>query len=71
MKTWIVRISIPLNILILVAGLGAWFNRDVFIHAFLDELYKARVSFFESFPLHSENVVMLGDSITQGRRIPG
>jgi hypothetical protein len=41
MKTWIVRISIALNIVILVVGLGAWLNRNVFIHAFLDELYKA------------------------------
>lgn len=66
MKTWLCRISIALNILILALGLGAWFNRDYFVRGFLDTVYTARVSFFNSYPVHGDNIVMLGDSITQG-----
>jgi hexosaminidase len=65
MKKWIFRLSIALNILVIVLALGAWLNRDVFIRAFLAELYAAKVNFFASFPLQSTDVVMLGDSITE------
>jgi hexosaminidase len=66
MKKWVVRISITLNILVIAVCAGAWFNRDVFIRAFVEQLYVARVSFFDSFPLHGGDIVMLGDSITAG-----
>jgi|TARA_R110002072_G_scaffold92860_3_gene206341 lysophospholipase L1-like esterase len=66
MKKWIARFSIALNLLIVVLALGAWFNRDVFISAFVEQLYIARVSFFDSYPLEAGDVVMLGDSITHG-----
>jgi hypothetical protein len=66
MKPWIYRVSLALNLLILVAGLGVWFNRNTFIDLVLIQLSNARVSFFDSFPLHSSDVVMLGDSITAG-----
>jgi lysophospholipase L1-like esterase len=66
MKKWLFRISITFNVLVIALCLGAWLNRDLFIDAFLDQLYAAKVSFFGSFPLHSEDIVMLGDSITEG-----
>lgn len=66
MKTWIFRLSIVFNVLVLVIGLGAWINRDLFVSAFLDRLYMARVSFFSSYPVHAGSIVMLGDSITEG-----
>ena len=65
MKKWIFRLSIALNILVIVLALGVWIKRDVFIRAFLAELYAAKVNFFASFPLQSTDVVMLGDSITE------
>jgi lysophospholipase L1-like esterase len=66
MKTWIFRISIALNVLVLVVALGAWFNKTVFIRAFLAEMYAFKTSFFDSYPLQEGDVVMLGDSITEG-----
>ena len=66
MKNWIFRISISLNIVIFVLGLGAWFNKEVFIRHFLLTIYESRVSFFDSFPLDPDDIVMLGDSITEG-----
>jgi lysophospholipase L1-like esterase len=66
MKVWICRFSVGLNVFIFAVALGAWINRDVFIDMFLTQLYKVRVSFFDSFPLQPDNVVMLGDSITAG-----
>ena len=66
MKKWIFRFSIIFNLLVVVLCLGVWFNRDSFVDVFLEQLYAARVSFFESFPLGSEDIVMLGDSITHG-----
>ena len=66
MKNWIFRISITINILIVVLVLGLWLNREVFIDKFIDYMYMVRVSFFDSYPLTSDDVVMLGDSITAG-----
>ena len=66
MKTWIFRISITLNIMIVILGVGVWLNKDVLIRKVVQTIYDARVSFFESFPLHSGDIVMLGDSITHG-----
>lgn len=66
MKTWIFRISIALNIMIVILGVGVWLNKDVLIRKVVQTIYDARVSFFESFPLHSGDIVMLGDSITHG-----
>lgn len=66
MKTWIFRLSISLNIVIIVLVLGAWINKNVIIRQFLLTIYDARVSFFDSFPLDSGDIVMLGDSITEG-----
>jgi lysophospholipase L1-like esterase len=68
MKPWVFRISIALNILVLALALAAWFNRDVAIRAFLAELSAFKTSFFDSYPLQSADVVMLGDSITDGGR---
>ena len=66
MKTWICRISVALNVLVLLTALGAWFNRDYFVRGFLDAVYTARVSFFSSYPPPGDSIVMLGDSITEG-----
>ena len=66
MKKWLVRISVALNILVLIAALGVWFNRDVIIGLVLAQMYAAKVSFFDSYPLAGTDVVMLGDSITEG-----
>jgi hypothetical protein len=67
MKHWLCRTSIGLNILIIAVELGAWFNKDILVHGFLQQLYDVRVDFFfESYPLQSEDIVMLGDSIKQG-----
>ncbi len=66
MKTWIFRISISLNIMIIILGVGVWLNKDVFIGKVVQTIYDSRVSFFESFPLHFDDIVMLGDSITHG-----
>ena len=63
MKTWIFRLSISLNIVIIVLVLGAWINKNVIIRQFLLTIYDARVSFFDSFPLDSGDIVMLGDSM--------
>lgn len=68
MKLWILRISIALNILVLVVALAAWFNRDIAIRIVLDEFYAFKTSFFDSYRLQAGDVVMLGDSITDGGR---
>jgi hexosaminidase len=64
MKSWIFRISIALNILVIVLVLGVWLNKAKFIRAYLAGIYTYHVSFFDSFPLVQGDVVMLGDSIT-------
>jgi hypothetical protein len=66
MKKWIFRLSIVFNVLVVILCLGVWFNRNYFVSIFLDQLYASRVSFFGSFPLDSDSIVMLGDSITHG-----
>jgi lysophospholipase L1-like esterase len=38
----------------------------VFIDKFLDHIYRVKVSFFDSFPVSADDIVMLGDSITEG-----
>lgn len=68
MKPWIFRISIALNILVIAVALAAWFNRDMAISIVLDEFYAMKTSFFDSYALQSGDVVMLGDSITDGGR---
>jgi lysophospholipase L1-like esterase len=60
------RVSIALNGLILVAGLVLWSSRATLIEVFLESRAERKVSFFDSYAINAEDVVFLGDSITQG-----
>ncbi|MFT4518653.1 MAG: lysophospholipase L1-like esterase [Halioglobus sp.] len=64
MNKWIIRISIALNVLVILAALGAWFNRMAIIGIYLDWMYEQKTDAFATFPIVEGDVVMLGDSIT-------
>jgi lysophospholipase L1-like esterase len=66
MKTWLIRISIAFNVLVLAAGLYTWLHRADFLKSFLEVRYAQKTSFFEDYPVLPGDVVMLGDSITEG-----
>ncbi|OAO05260.1 hypothetical protein A8B75_05630 [Sphingomonadales bacterium EhC05] len=66
MKTWICRISIFLNLLVITAGVALWLNiGEIFKSVYLEPHAANRVGFFEGFPVKSGDIVMLGDSITE------
>jgi lysophospholipase L1-like esterase len=64
----LLALSLALNVFV-VAALG-WFalgpGRDSLMRAFLEGHQARRVSGFEAFPLAPDDVVFLGDSITEG-----
>lgn len=66
MKVWMSRIAVGFSILVIVGGLGLFLNRSYFIRGFVEGMYVQKVSIFEHFPLSAGDVVMLGDSITEG-----
>jgi lysophospholipase L1-like esterase len=64
----LLAVSLALNVLVL--GALAWFalgpGRTSLMRAFLEGHQARRVSAFEAFPLAPDDVVFLGDSITEG-----
>lgn len=66
MNKWISRIAIAFSALVIIGGLLLWLNRYYFILEFLEGMYVQKISIFEQYPLHEGDVVMLGDSITDG-----
>jgi lysophospholipase L1-like esterase len=66
MKTWLIRLSVAFNILVIVTAAWAWANRRDFILDFLHPMHERKVTFFEAYPVQAGDVVFLGDSITDG-----
>jgi lysophospholipase L1-like esterase len=66
MKTWLLRLSVVLNLMVVVALTWAWLSRYDFIRAFIYPMHERKVSFFESYPVNTGDIVFLGDSITEG-----
>ena len=64
-KTWAIRFSVALNLLAIFAALSLWLNSSGSLVALLEKGHARRISFFDSFPVNSNDVVFLGDSITQ------
>ena len=65
-KVWAIRLSIALNLLAVIAAVAIWLNSSNLVKGFLEKNHARKVSFFETFPVTSSDVVFLGDSITQG-----
>ena len=65
-KVWAIRLSVALNLLAVIAALSMWSNSSNLILGFLEKNHARKISFFEIFPINSNDVVFLGDSITQG-----
>jgi lysophospholipase L1-like esterase len=61
-------LSLALNVLVLavVAWLGLGPGRSMLMGSFLEKHQARRVSNFEAFPLVPDDIVFLGDSITEG-----
>lgn len=66
MKTWLIRLSVTLNVLTLAAAAAVYFNGDSLLRSFLEPMYERKVSFFDSYPVTTGATVFLGDSITEG-----
>ena len=64
-KTWAIRFSVALNLLAVFTALSLWLNPSGSLDDLLEKGHARRISFFESFPVNSSDVVFLGDSITQ------
>lgn len=65
-KVWAMRLSVGLNLLAVIAVLAIWQNSSNLLLGFLQQSHARKVSFFEIFPLNNNDIVFLGDSITQG-----
>ena len=68
MKTWILRLSLFFNLQVLVLIGYGWWMRGDFVADFLRPNYLHKTSFFDTYQLLPGDVVMLGDSITEGGR---
>lgn len=66
MKIWIPRLTMAFTVLVIAGALLGWLNRSYFIGKFLEGKYEQRVSLFTQFLLSAGDVVMVGDSITEG-----
>ena len=66
MKTWLIRLSVILNLLCAVAVGLLYFNVGALLRDFLAPMHERKVSFFETFPPPAGATVFLGDSITEG-----
>ncbi|MCX2982187.1 sialate O-acetylesterase [Halieaceae bacterium IMCC14734] len=66
MKTWLIRLSVTLNVLTLAVAAGVYFNGASLVRSFLEPMYERKFSFFDSYPIASGATVFLGDSITEG-----
>ncbi|WOJ98173.1 GDSL-type esterase/lipase family protein [Congregibacter brevis] len=68
LKTWLIRLSVLLNVLTLaVITVGAINPTLLFsgmINRYMETMRTTRIGQFSSFPVSSEDVVFLGDSIT-------
>ena len=65
-KRWAIRFSVALNVLVVAAAVALWLNSSNLLAGFLEKMYDRKVSFFEIFPVDHNDVVFLGDSITEG-----
>jgi lysophospholipase L1-like esterase len=66
LKKWLFRFSIGLNLLVLGSVLYTWINWSNILQGFLDVQYAHKTSFFDHYSIEPGDVVMLGDSITEG-----
>ncbi len=66
MKTWLLRLSVLLNILVIVTAAWAWNHRSDFIRDFLEPMHARKVTLFNEYPVSAGDMVFLGDSITEG-----
>lgn len=67
MKKWLVRISILLNGAVLLTFLTVWLGyQGYYLNPILRSSHERWVSQFELLPIHTGDIVFLGDSITEG-----
>ena len=67
MKKTLIGASIALNVVVLIACLGLWIGGPYLAGKYLMEPRQARwVSQFEMLPVQAGDIVVLGDSITEG-----
>jgi len=66
LKKWLIRLSVLLNLLVVIAVVGLWWNIGALLLGFLEGNHERRVSFFDSYPVQAGDIVFLGDSITDG-----
>lgn len=65
MKYRVLSISLTMNAAFVVGACLLFYNIEAFLQEMVADGYTHRVSQFEAFPLATESVVMLGDSITE------
>lgn len=61
----VTRVSLTLNVLVLVLGMVMWSQRGAVITSFLHTHVERKLSFFDQYASTAGDVVFLGDSITE------
>ncbi len=68
LKKWIIRLSLIINLLLIVTTLLVLLNPTKAVNYWLNDIFERSESFYDSYPVTSDDIVFLGDSITAGGR---
>lgn len=63
---WLFRLSVVFNLLVIGSAIAVWQKPMLVFGPLLEGIRANRIDMFENFPVLSNDIVFLGDSITEG-----